>query len=188
MAGPACAGCGSGDIKKLAAIVSGGTWSGRSETDAGGVAFGTDGSTAIGVGGASTSHAGGTALARTLAPPRRPGPAGTGRVLLAAGALGAVFSLLTWGITSQGDRQTRQTWAPILVVAIVATLGAVALAIAAFAKDKVRLRAATEDWEELVSRWQQLWYCDKCHSVSDLVKGKAVPAQAYREVLLPTLE
>lgn len=175
VAGPSCGSCGNGEVRKLSAITSAGSWTGVSDTEGVGVAFGLDGGAAIGVGSASTTHAGATALARLLAPPRRP-QAGSPIAVAAA----VVVGMLTGVFYVAGGMMWKACGSGLLTMLVV-------LVPLAFWRSVVSWKRQTHAdavWREQTARWQQLWYCAKCHSVSNPDTGKAAAAQEYRGALL----
>ena len=174
MVGPSCGSCGSPDVRKLSAIVGEGTWTSTSTTNGVGLAVGSHGGGALGVGTASTSHSGSTALARRLAPPARPAPPFP---LALAGA--AISGLLAGIFYLSGGMMWKSVGWPLFVAFVV-------LAPLAAWRWTVLQKKQKENeavWQDQTARWQLLWYCAKCDSVSDATGGSSVSARDLQRQL-----
>jgi hypothetical protein len=174
-----CAACGKDDAQKISAVVGAGTWSGSSQTVGTGMAYGVKSGLAVGVGVATTSHQGSTALAQLLAVPEYPMPPSAWAKIPAmlGGGLAFLILLTMW---SSGEDDWRSH--ALLTVVGVTLL----LVVAARVRDiraKAKFEPRAEEWRRRVTKWQELIYCARCHEVTDPTSGHSAPAALIGSLL-----
>ncbi|NCC31266.1 MAG: hypothetical protein EOM24_04475 [Chloroflexia bacterium] len=128
-----------------------------------------------------------THLAQLLAPPREPGggwwiivvlvgllffsvPASCLVTLLIVNLQGAALAALA------GPAYAEHLFAG---VASVGALLAVGLTGRCIQRDEQRRRAANERWQRQVARWQQAWYCHRCHVAFVAGSAEAVVPEQF---------
>lgn len=130
-------------------------------------------------------------LARLLAPPRQPGGRWLVVVLLVALLLlsvpvSCVATAVIVGIQRQTFDAAFSSGAAERIfsgVAGVAGLLAIASAIGIAQLGQRRRRAASEDWNRQIARWQQSWYCHRCHVAFVAGSAQAVAPEQFTRVL-----
>ncbi|MEN9938337.1 MAG: hypothetical protein RLZZ387_4916 [Chloroflexota bacterium] len=162
-------------VQRVAAIVSGGTRQVRVVT--------ADLMPAAGV---SRSN-----LAQLLAPPRQPGGgwltaiALLGLLILSVPASCMVTAVIVGlqGQTFEAAFASGAVERIFLAVAGVATLIAIAIAIGLSQLGERGRREASERWNRQMARWQQSWYCHRCHATFVAGTTKAVAPEQFGQLL-----
>jgi hypothetical protein len=179
----ACQKCGSDAIQRVSALVQAETWSGEGSSST--VAIGADDGGLFGaIAGSISRNTGTTTLATSLAPPSEPSlPPLLGVVfyelvmilLVASGCIALVLDV----------SDVSQIWRRLC--AFIAGCGIVVLvwsmARRRWHRAKVRFGEAEELWHRQMTRWNECFYCGRCHSVSTLDDGRAVPADQIQDLL-----
>lgn len=131
-------------------------------------------------------------LKQFLAPPRQPGG---GWVVIAAllGLLvlslpfscvtAMLFDELLWGAAPGHSFPSAELQRLFLVVFGGAVLGSVALAGLLGAWRERRQRPAREAWGRQMRRWQQSWYCYRCHRTFVAGSARAVAPEQFGQLL-----
>lgn len=151
-----CGSCGSEQVQRVSAIVSGGSWSGTSEGHA--VAIGAVGDAFLGAVSASrVEHQGGTTLAQTLSPPPAPAPSQVLLFMVATAVVAGVVSFLAYYMEAQ----------LLGFLAAVAAVACLVFGVRWGMRSANEHRHALERWGILVRRWELFLYCGRCHSVTE---------------------
>lgn len=180
-----CVKCGSDGIQRVSALVHAGSWSGEGSSSTLAVG-GVEGGGLFGaVAGTVTHQSGATALARLLAPPPEPqqpsnyvpgGMVALALVMFGSGA-GAIISKST----------DENVLAALLGVIAVVCLVLFPLTIIGFIGDQRVANQAYKNaaavWPKQMQRWRELFYCARCHSVSNIDEQKAVAAEELTTLL-----
>lgn len=166
---PCC--CSPQAVQRVAAIVSGGTRQVRIVT-----------ADLIPAAGVSRSN-----LAHLLAPPRQPGGgwlpiiALIGLLILSVPA-SCIVTVVIVGFQGQAFEAAFASGAAeriFLAVAGVAALIAIGLAVGLSQLGERGRREASERWNKQMARWQQSWYCHRCHVTFVAGSSKAVAPEQF---------
>lgn len=173
---PSCPCCHSPQaVQRVAAIVSGGTRQVRIVT-----------ADLIPAAGVSQSN-----LAHLLAPPRQPGGgwlpiiALLGLLILSVPASCIVTAVIV-GLQGQAFEAAFASGAAeriFLAVAGVAALVAIGLAVGLSQLGERGRREANARWNKQMARWQQSWYCHRCHATFVAGSSKAVAPEQFGQIL-----
>lgn len=178
----ACPCCTNIGVQKVSAIVRSGTWSGSSTGVS--LAYGStsDGHSASAIGNSFTQSSGATGLASALAPPPRPTVGGTawvGTVLQVFGVLSSVAGLavIATGLSVQGGLFL------ILGLACLYRGWTVSQSMLEAVRSPA-YGAQLAQWERMMQRWDQLYYCAKCDTVSNPYTAEAAPVSRMTVLLV----
>ncbi len=132
-----------------------------------------------------------TNLAQMLAPPRQPGGGWLiiillfGLLLLSVPASCMITAVIV-GLQGQAFEAAFTSGAAERIFAGVAGFAALAAIVIAIGIAQLRersRRAATEQWKRQMARWQQSWYCHRCHAAFVDGSAQAVAPEQFEEIL-----
>lgn len=133
-----------------------------------------------------------TNLKQLLAPPQQPGG---GWVVFAAlvGLLvmsvpfscvaSMVIDELLWGAMANHSFPSAELQRLFLVVFGLAVLASIGLAVLLSVGRERRQRPVREAWGQQMSRWQQSWYCYRCHRTFVAGSSQAVVPEQFAQLL-----
>lgn len=131
-------------------------------------------------------------LKQLLAPPRQPGgswamiAALVGLLVLSlpfSCVISMVIDELLWGATANHSFPSAELQRLFMVVFGLAVLGSVALAGLLSVWLERRQRPVREAWGRQMSRWQQSWYCYRCHRTFVAGSPQAVAPEQFGQLL-----
>lgn len=170
----ACGHCNSENIQRLPGIVQDGSTFGSSVGL--GFSLGDEGNGPVILGSVQQKT---TELARALSPPAPPRLSKWASMLFIAIAVLLGIPGLVVGSNADNAKEVG-----IGVLLMVPSLLLLACALLLFLRVRRRERVAEVSWRSELTIWQSLFYCSRCHHVSDLNRGVAVPAEAMHTLLV----
>lgn len=132
-----------------------------------------------------------TNLAQLLSPPRQPG-GGWLIIMLLFGLLllslpaSCIITAVIVGLQGQAFEAafTSGTAERIFAAVVgVTALASVAITIAIAQLSERRRRTATGQWNRQMARWQQSWYCHRCHAAFVAGSSQAVAPEQFGQIL-----
>jgi len=173
-----CRSCQNENVQMLKAIYAAGSWESVTTTRAGGMAFGSDGSMAMGLGEARSMHSGSSYLAQRLAPPPR--PTFTPPRIITVAIVLLMLSGLSWVgsifMEMNGSGAPARWTAVGFVLAAVLTVPSI---LRNWAANSRLLAEEIRSWERNVAIWQTLLYCSRCDSISS-PSGAVTSVEQFR--------
>ncbi len=183
----ACTACGNSAIQKVSGLYRGGVWS--AEATAVGVGYGrtSNGQSFTTV---STSHAasaGGTGLAQALAPPMKPHRFQTKAENIFIG--GTFVAFLVWLVGAwmlAGNPAPVISLPSYIITASLFTiipLAAIPSALKSVRENKANTAVLVQRWQDVMSHWDQLYYCARCDRACNPQTGQHAPSHAVSGIL-----
>jgi preprotein translocase subunit SecG len=132
-----------------------------------------------------------TNLAQMLAPPRQPSGGWLiivllfGLLLLSVPASCMITAVIV-GLQGQAFEAAFTSGAAERIFAAVvgvAALASIAITVGIAQLGERRRRAATEQWNRQMARWQQSWYCHRCHAAFVAGSSQAVAPEQFGRIL-----